>query len=76
MWVEVTPVEWLVDEKTGLAITKKCILGGIPLSRKGIFLGDFEKTLVQDFIDNEFSYDVNKKILDSSNIFEGYDFID
>ena len=37
---------------------------------------DFEKTLVQDFIDNEFSYDVNKKILDSSNIYEGYDFLD
>lgn len=76
IWVEVTPVEWLVDERTGLAVTKKCILGGIPLSRKGIFLGDFERTLVQDFLDNEFSYDVNKKILDSSNNYDGYDFLD
>ena len=59
IWAVVEPIEWIVDEKTGLAITKKCIIGGIPLNRKGIFLGDFESTLVQDFIDNEFSYDIS-----------------
>lgn len=51
-WAKVKPIEWIVDEKTGLAITKDCIVGGIPVSRKGVYLGNFEKTLVQDFIDN------------------------
>ncbi|MBP5678697.1 MAG: hypothetical protein J6X28_02585 [Bacilli bacterium] len=57
-WSKVRPIEWIVDEDSGLAITKDCIVGGIPLNRKGVFLGDFDKTLVQDFIDNDFLNDV------------------
>ena len=57
-WAKVRPIEWIVDEESGLAITKDCIVGGIPLNRKGMYLGDFDKTLVQDFIDNDLKCDI------------------
>lgn len=52
-WAKVQPIEWIVDEESGLAITKDCIVGGVPISRKGVYLGNFDKTLVQDFIDSD-----------------------
>ena len=58
IWAVVEPIEWIIDKKTDLAITKKCIIGGIPLNRKGIYLGNFEDTLVQQFLDKEFTYDI------------------
>ena len=51
-------ISQIIDKKTDLAITKKCIIGGIPLNRKGIYLGNFEDTLVQQFLDKEFTYDI------------------
>ncbi len=59
IWAKVEPIEWLVDEKTGICVTKKNILGGIPISRKGILLGDFDKSMVQRYLDNEFTLDVD-----------------
>lgn len=61
IWAVVEPVEWLLDEKSGLAITKNCILGGIPLNRKGIYFGNFDNTMVQEFLDTEFVYDISNK---------------
>ena len=60
-WSRVEPIEWLVDEATGLAISKKCIVGGIPLKRNGLYLGNINKTKVQKFIDNELSCDIEVK---------------
>ncbi len=60
-WSKVEPIEWLVDEKSGLAISRKCIVGGIPLKRNGVYLGNIDKTRVQKFIDNELSYDIQVK---------------
>ncbi len=58
---KVEPIEWLVDEKSGLAISKKCIIGGIPLKRNGVYFGNMDKTRVQKFIDNELAYDIEPK---------------
>ncbi len=68
VWAVVEPVEWIIDKKTDLAITKKCILGGIPLNRKGIYLGNFEDTLVQQFLDKEFTYDIVGKDIEVKKI--------
>ena len=57
-WAKVEPIEWLVDEKSGLAISKKCIVGGIPLKRNGLYNGNINKTRVQNFIDNDLAYDI------------------
>ncbi len=60
-WSKVEPIEWLVDEKSGLAVSKKCIVGGIPLKRNGVYFGNMDKTRVQKFIDNDLSYDIEPK---------------
>ncbi len=76
VWAIVEPVEWLIDEKSGLAITKKCIVGGIPLNRKGILLGNFMNTLVQDFIENEFYTDITNMDLDKNSRFRRAEVLD
>lgn len=76
VWSIVEPVEWIIDEKSGLAITKKCIIGGIPLNRKGILLGNFDHTLVQEFIVNEFSKDILNKDFERNNKFKRAEFLD
>lgn len=57
-WAKVEPIEWLVDEKSGLAVSKKVIVGGIPLKRNGLYTGNINKTRVQNFIDNDLAYDI------------------
>ncbi len=59
-WVEVEPIEWYLDEKSGLAISKKVLLGGIPLSRTGMYIGGFNNTVVGRFLEEEFKYDIKE----------------
>ena len=71
-WAKVEPIEWIIDEESGLAITKKCIIGGIPLNRKGLYFGNFDKTRVQMFLDNDFAIDCQvinktKELYDMTN---------
>lgn len=76
IWAVVEPIEWLIDDKTRLAVTKKCIVGGIPISRKGIYLGNFDKTMVQHFLSEEFAYDIYNKNVDLKNMFEETELLD
>lgn len=76
IWAVVEPVEWIIDEKSRLAITKKCITGGIPLSRKGIYLGNFDKTLVQRFLNEEFAYDISSKKVELDNMLDETEVLD
>lgn len=76
IWVVVEPVEWIFDEKTGLAVTKKCILGGIPLNRKGIYFGNFDDTMVQEFLDTEFTYDISNKDVVLNNSYDNTELLD
>ncbi len=69
-WAKVKPIEWIIDEKEGLAITKDCIVGGVPISRKGVYLGNFEKTLVQDFIENYLIDDFTPSKIDIKTMVE------
>ncbi len=58
-WIRISPVEWILDEKTGLCISKDCLLGGLPMSRIGIYLN---KSTIQKFLDNVFAYDIDNSI--------------
>ncbi len=60
-WVEVEPIEWYLDEKSGLAVSKKVLLGGMPMSRKGIYFGNFDRTIIGKFLNEEFGYDIAVK---------------
>ena len=48
VWVEVEPVNWLVDKKTGVVISEKLLFGGIPFSYSKEFMNEyFLKELTQ-----------------------------
>lgn len=67
-WVEVEPIEWYLDEKSGLAISKKVLLGGMPISKKGIYFGNFDNTVIGKFLDEEFGYDIEEKRQTKENV--------
>ena len=66
-WVEVQPIEWYLDEQSGLAVSKKVLLGGMPLSRTGMHIGRFDNTIVGHFLNEEFKYDIQERTLTKEN---------
>ena len=56
-WVEVQPIEWLIDE-TGQWITKLGIFSGIPFDTKGNYDGNFDETVIKSYIDDKFSVEM------------------
>ena len=66
-WIRVSPIEWLIDEKDKIAITKKIILTGVPYHHDDYYYIDFKNTdlykymntyLIKDMFDN---VSINKK---------------
>ena len=58
-WVSVEPITWLVDEKTGIALSKKIIFSGVQFkSGTDHYDGDFDKTDIKQFMDTYFSKDI------------------
>ena len=59
VWVEVSPVKWLVDEKTRMMITEKLIFAGVQFSdKKEYHTEDFDRTNIKKFMDEYFSKDL------------------
>ena len=53
VWVEVEPVNWLVDKETGIAISEKLLFGGIPFDYSKFFMNEyFAKELTQQMTDS------------------------
>ena len=56
VWVEVSPVKWLIDDKTGILISKKGLVSGIRfLDRNQKYKGDFSKTEMKKYLDRYMS---------------------
>ena len=56
VWVEVSPVKWLIDDKTGILISKKGLVSGIRfLDRNQKYKGDFSKTEMKEYLDRYMS---------------------
>ena len=53
-WVQVQPVEWLMDE-SGTMIAKKCLFAGIQFDTRRGYDGDFSKTFMKHYLDNYFA---------------------
>jgi hypothetical protein len=53
-WVEVLPIEWLIDE-TDRWITKLGIFSGIPFDTNGNYNGNFEETVIKSYLNDNFS---------------------
>ena len=51
VWVEVSPVKWLIDDKAGILISKKGLVSGIRfLDRNHNYHGDFSKTEMYEYL--------------------------
>ena len=52
VWVEVSPVKWLIDDRTGLLISKKGLVSGIRfLDKRTNYKGDFDRTEMKEYLD-------------------------
>ena len=53
VWVEVSPVKWLIDDRTGILISKKGLVSGIRfLDKYYEYHGDFSKTEMKKYLDD------------------------
>lgn len=53
-WVEVQPIEWLMD-RSGTMVAKKCLFTGIQFDTKSSYDGDFSKTFMKHYLDTYFA---------------------
>lgn len=52
VWVEVSPVKWLIDDRTGILISKKGLVSGIRfLDKRTNYKGDFDRTEMKEYLD-------------------------
>lgn len=51
VWVEVSPVVWLIDFKSGKLISKRLLLSGIVFTH-GLYNGDFSTTEIKKYLDH------------------------
>ena len=61
VWVEVEPIEWLVDEKNKMIVSKKVLFSGIPFENLENFPIDkynFDNTFIKQFIDDYFAKEI------------------
>lgn len=59
VWVEVSPVKWLVDDETGTLISKIGLVSGIRYLDRGTkYKGDFDRTEMKSYLDKHMSRDL------------------
>ena len=52
VWVEVSPVKWLIDDRTGILVSKIGLVSGIRfLDRNHNYKGDFSRTEMKEYLD-------------------------
>ncbi len=52
VWISVSPIKWLVDEKSNIAITKNIIISGIQFNKRSNYTGDnFDEMNIKRFMD-------------------------
>ena len=50
VWIEVSPVTWLIDTEEHKLISKYCLLSGIRFDKEDLYDGDFSKTEMYDYL--------------------------
>lgn len=70
-WVEVQPIEWMIDSN-GMMIAKKCLFSGIPFDTKDAYDGDFSKTSIKEYMDTCFAKEM-ECLVDSKSIAHDYE---
>jgi MoxR-like ATPase len=63
VWVEVSPVKWLIDDRTGILISKKGLVSGIRFLDKGTnYEGDFDRTEMKEYLDRYMFRDLTQPV--------------
>ena len=70
VWVEVSPVKWLVDEKNDIAVSERLLFAGVQFKKERNYKGNFESTDIKKYLDNYFSKDIipSKNIIKTKDI--------
>ena len=63
VWVEVSPVKWLIDDKARILISKKGLVSGIRfLDKKTNYKGDFDRTEMKEYLDRYMLRDLTQTV--------------
>lgn len=63
VWVEVSPVKWLIDDRTGILISKKGLVSGIRfLNKMTEYKGDFDRTEMKEYLDRYMLQDLTQTV--------------
>lgn len=54
-WLNVEPIEWLIDRKNDIIIAKNGLVSDVKFDTKPHYYGKFEDTNIKRFLDNNFS---------------------
>ena len=61
VWLEVSPVKWLIDEESHLMIAEKIIFSGVQFNKeRNYHTEDFDKTDIKTFMDTYLSRDLEQ----------------
>ena len=66
VWVEVSPVKWLLDKKTKIMVAKHILFAGIEFNHELNYTGDFDNTDLGKYLQKIFANDIipSKKLDD------------
>ena len=63
VWVEVSPVKWLIDDRTEILISKKGLVSGIRfLDKRTDYKGDFDRTKMKEYLDRYMLRDLTQTV--------------
>lgn len=63
VWVEVSPVKWLIDDRTGILISKKGLVSGIRFHNKRTnYEGDFDRTEMKEYLNRYMFRDLTQTV--------------
>ena len=63
VWVEVSPVKWLIDDRTGILISKKGLVSGIRFhNKRTIYEGDFDRTEMKEYLNRYMFRDLTQTV--------------
>ena len=61
VWVEVSPVKWLIDDRTGILVSKIGLVSGIRfLGRNHNYKGNFSRTEMKEYLDRYMIHDLTQ----------------
>ena len=61
VWVEVSPVKWLIDDRTGTLVSKMGLVSGIRfLSKRTNYKGNFSRTEMKEYLDKYMLHDLTQ----------------